>query len=329
MHRPLSLRTLVPVTVLAVAALAVPATASQAAPSPDTGAVAASSGVRAPASVVPLTVGDAPAVPTTVAEPAGKTVTARFVVTYHGFSAPAKAAFQRAVNYWATQVSSPVPITVDATYTALGPGILGSAGPSSVWRDFSGAPKAGTWYADAVANKRHGSQLDPSPDIVARFSSSFSNWSFATTSAPAGKYDFQSVVTHELGHGLGFLGAGRVSGGTGTVRLSGFPFAYDLATKKGSTALLSLKDSSSALAAALTSNAVVFDTAAVRSANGGKPAKLYAPSTWQQGSSYSHLDEATFRAGNRDSLMTPQLGSGETIRSAGPITKAVLKAVGW
>lgn len=335
MRRRLPLRTLVPVLALAATALAVPATASQAASAPDGVAVAAaataaaSSGVRAAAPLVPLTVGDAPSLPTTVAEPAGKAATATFVVTYHGFSAPARAAFQRAVNYWATQVSSTVPITVDATYTALGPGILGSAGPSSVWRDFTGAPKAGTWYVDAVANQRHGSQLDPSPDIVARFSSSFSNWSFATGSAPAGKYDFQSVVTHELGHGLGFLGAGRVSGGLGSVRNAGYPLAYDLATKKGATKLLSIADASSALAAALTSNAVVFDTTAVRNANGGKAAALYAPSTWQQGSSYSHLDEATFRAGNRDSLMTPQLGPGETIRSAGPITKAVLKAVGW
>ncbi|GAA1901468.1 hypothetical protein [Lapillicoccus jejuensis] len=330
MRRPLSLRTLVPVVALAAAALAVPATASQAAPSAGVGAaVPVASGVRAPAPVVPLTVGDAPAVPTSVAEPAAKAVTARFVVTYHGFSAPARAAFQRAVDYWSTQVTSSVPITVDATYTALGPGILGSAGPSSVWRDFAGAPKAGTWYVDAVANRRHGSQLDPSPDVVARFSSSFGNWSFGTGSAPAGTYDFQSVVTHELGHGLGFLGAGIVSSGQSSVRLLGFPIAYDLATRKGTTKLLSLPDGSATLASALTSNAVTFDTTKVRGVNGGKPASLYAPSTWQQGSSYSHLDEATYRAGDRDSLMTPKLGSGETIRSAGPITKAVLKAVGW
>jgi hypothetical protein len=52
-------------------------------------------------------------------------------------------------------------------------------------------------------------------------------------------------------------------------------------------------------------------------------------STWQQGSSYSHLDEATYPAGNANSLMTPQLSSAEAIHSPGPITQALFKSIGW
>ncbi len=297
------------------------------------GAIASptTSGISAPGTLVPVYAGADLTTPTYVADPAvGKVATATFSVTYHGFSAPAQAAFQRAVNYWSKQLVSSVPITVDATYTALGPGILGSAGPGTLRRDFAGAPKAGTWYVESVANKKVGSQISATPDIVANFSSAFSNWSFATGQAPAGTYDFQSVVTHELGHGLGFLGAGRVSGSTGSVRLSGFPTAYDVFTEIGSgKKLLTYPDASTQLASVLQSNNVVLDTPAVRAANANKPAKLYAPSVWRQGSSYSHLDEATFRPGTADSLMTYALGSGETIRSAGPVTKAIFKAVGW
>ena len=36
-----------------------------------------------------------------------------------------------------------------------------------------------------------------------------------------------SVVMHELGHGLGFLGTGNVSGGQGTVGASTMYWAYD------------------------------------------------------------------------------------------------------
>jgi len=153
-------------------------------------------------------------------------------VTYHGFSTAARASFQRAVNIWAKTLTSSVPITVDATFKDLvNPHILGQAGPSSLWRDFSGAPRSNTFYVDAVANKNHGSQLDPSPDIVARFNSTFPNWHFGKAVAPANTYDFETVVLHELGHGVGFLGAGNVSGGQGTVRLGSFPTAYDLFTE--------------------------------------------------------------------------------------------------
>ena len=145
---------------------------------------------------------------------------ATFNVTYTGFTPAARTAFQSAVNVWKTRVTSTVPITVNATFQPLGPGILGSAGPNFVWRNFTGRPQADTFYVDAIANKRHGSQLDPSADIVANFSSNFPNWYFGTDGAgPAGDFDFKTVVLHELGHGLGFLGAGQVSGGVGTVRL--------------------------------------------------------------------------------------------------------------
>jgi len=314
---------------LATATIAVTAAlgSSGAAASP----TATTSGISAPATLVPVYAGADLTTPTYVAEaPVGKVATATFVVTYHGFSAPAKAAFQRAVSYWSTQLVSSVPITLDATFTALAPGVLGSAGPTGLYRDFTGAPAAGTWYVDAVANKHFGSQINTLPDINANFSSAFSNWYFGTGRAPAGTYDFQSVVTHELGHGLGFLGAGRVSGSTGTVRLSGLPTAYDRFTEIGSgKKLLTYPDASAQLASVLQSNNVVIDTPAVRAAHANKPAKLYAPTTWRQGSSYSHLDEASFPPGTADSLMTYALGSGETIRSEGPVTRAIFKAVGW
>lgn len=306
-------------------------TAGAAGAAHDPGATA--SGVSLPGTMTEVRVGTPLSVPSVVpaeARRADRPATATFTVTYTGFTPAAKTAFQRAVDIWAGQLNSGVPVTVAASFEPLGPGVLGSAGPSSVWRDFAGAPQAGTWYVDAVANKRRGSQLDPSPDIVARFSSNFSNWHYGTGPAPTGKYDFTSVVLHELGHGVGFIGAANVSSNRGTVRLSGYPLAYSRYTETNTgTKLLSLPDSSTQLAGVLRGNNVYFDSPKVRNANGGATARLYAPSTWQPGSSYSHLDEATYRAGDVNSLMTPQIGSGETIRNPGPITKAVLLTTGW
>lgn len=251
-------------------------------------------------------------------------------VTYTGFTPAARTAFQRAVNLWAPLLSSPVPITINARFSPLGPGILGSAGPNFTWRDFPGAPRPGTWYVDAIANKRAGSQLDPAPDILASFSSSFADWHFGSGPAPAGKIDFTAVVLHELGHGLGFVGAGNVANDRGTVRDGRFPMSYDRFTEnRAGTRLLAMPDSSVQLATQLKSNNLFFDSPRVRTANAGAAAKIYAPAVWRPGSSYSHLDEGTYRQGNPNSLMTPVINFGETIRNPGPITRAILLSIGW
>ena len=264
--------------------------------------------------------------PATVPQPEAAT----FVVTYTGFSPAARAAFQRAVNIWAGRLTSPVPITISAQFQPLGANVLGQAGPNFFWRNFPGAPVAGTWYVDALANKRHGAQLDPSPDIVAQFNSSFPNWHFGAGPAPAGKYDFTSVVLHEIGHGLGFLGLGNVSAGRGSVRALGAPSIYDRFTENASgKKMLSFAGNSVALATALQGGHFYFDSAAVRAANGNVRARLYAPNPFQPGSSYSHFSEASYPRGNANSLMTPVLGQAETIRSPGPLAMAVFTTLGW
>jgi hypothetical protein len=261
---------------------------------------------------------------------------ANFKVTYRGFSTAARRAFQRAVNRWSAILNSNVTITVLARFRDLGdPNILGSAGPSSFRRNFRGAPRANTWYHEAVANKRFGSQIDRGADIVANFNSTFTNWHFGKGPAPAGEFDFTTVVMHELGHGLGFSGLGRVGGGLGSIEAAppggaASPGAYDrFIENRSGKRLTSFPDPSVKLFNQLQSNDLYFDSRRVRNANNGKRAKIFAPRTFLSGSSYSHLNENTYPNGNRNSLMTPFLSPGETIRSPGPIGKAILKDVGW
>lgn len=288
---------------------------------------------RARASLVVLEAGP-PGLPTLVAPDARADVAPQastFRVTYRGFTPAARAAFQRAVNVWSRRISSPVPITVSASFESLGSGVLGAAGPNYFWRDLSGFPRSSTYYADALANRRARRQLDPSPDIIARFSSNFPNWHFGTGRAPAGTYDFTSVVLHELGHGLGFIGsAGLLSNTYGYVGSGGLPFAYDLFIEtRGGARLLGFPDFTVEQGRRLRSGNLFFDSQRVRRANGGLRARIYAPSVFRPGSSYSHLDEATYLRGNRNSLMTPQLGQSETIRDPGPITLAIFRTLGW
>src|SRR5262245_52727599 len=65
-------------------------------------------------------------------------------------------AFQAAAIIWGNRLTSSVPITVAATWEPLSctedAATLGSAGAISIWSDFTGAPKAATWYGEAQAN---------------------------------------------------------------------------------------------------------------------------------------------------------------------------------
>lgn len=121
---------------------------------------------------------------------------------------------------WATKLPPGPPIEVYAYWDALtctaNSAVLGSAGTYSVWRDFPGAPRAGTWYSGALANTLAGVDLDlPDllPEIIARFNVNLGQPGCLTGSpfylgvdgnTPVGQTDFATVLLHELGHGLGF-----------------------------------------------------------------------------------------------------------------------------
>ncbi len=138
-----------------------------------------------------------------------------------------------------------------------------------------------------------------------------------------------SVILHELGHGLGFIGAMDITNG-GRGSWGQLPFIFDHFTENSAhKKLLSFPNNSLALAGQLKSNHLFFSGPKAKAANGGNPAKIYAPMTWEEGSSYSHLDESTFPAGNANSLMSPQLGMGEAIHNPGPLGVAILQDQGW
>lgn len=286
--------------------------------------------LTAPGYEVPVVAGPHGPVATVVPADAGiyaKRRTANFQVTYNGFSKQAKQAFQRAVDIWATKVSSPVTIKVQANWKPLDPGVLGSAGPQTIHgctKKCVKGMKPNVWYPAAIANKLSKKDLDSgTADIVANFSSAYPNWHFGSGNAPNGEYDFTSVVLHELGHGLGFVGAANVQGDQGTVRLSGYPLVYTISTVDSKNKkLTSFPDPSNKLKKVLTSGKVFFKA-------GKKKYKLYAPPTWEGGSSFSHLDEQTYKRGNKNSLMTPAISDGETIRNPGPITMKIFDVMGW
>jgi hypothetical protein len=257
--------------------------------------------------------------------------TATINVNYHDYSPQAQTAFQYAVSIWESLVVSTVPITIDAYWQPLDPGVLGQSGPNSLARDSN----TNTWYVIALANQLAGQDLDLSnTDMTSRISSTF-NWYFGTDgNTPGNQVDLVTVALHEILHGLGNVGLMQYSNGEGSWGFgTGFPAIYDRFTENGAgqglinTSLF--PNPSVALGNQLTSNNLFFDGPNAVAANNGNRPQLYAPSQWAGGSSYAHLDEGTYGRGNPNSLDTPFVAYGEAIHNPGPIPLGILKDEGW
>lgn len=267
--------------------------------------------------------------------PVTEAPTANIVVNYTGPWTPeARAAFDYAVAIWENLLVSSVTIEVDAGWRTDWPSnVLGGAGPTDLYANFPNASQSNTWYPVAIANARAGADLNGGDaEIVAEFNQNFPAWYFGTNGNPSpSQYDFVSVVLHELGHGLGFVGSMRVIGGVGSWGWgSAYPFIYDRYTETGGgQALLSFPNNSTTLAAQLTSNNIYFDGPRANAANGGTRPRLYAPGGWQQGSSYSHLDEAVYAPGTSNALMTPIINNDEANHHPGPIALGIFEDSGW
>ncbi|MBA4407852.1 MAG: T9SS type A sorting domain-containing protein [Bacteroidota bacterium] len=253
-------------------------------------------------------------------------------VSYIDFSPEAKQAFQFAVDIWQNLIYSPVPIRVKASMKSLNSGVLGSCGPSDYLKNFNSTQIWNCYYPVALVEKMLGEEVNLTSeyDITAAFNKDVSNWYFGTDGkTPANQYDFVSTVLHELTHGLGYSGYFYSSRGRGGYGDDGLSAAFDqfVENKNGDRLVNTsiFQNPSIALNLGLTSGWLEFDTKLVE----GSLPRLYAPTTWDAGSSIYHLDDATYSNGDPNSLMTPFTGKGEAIHNPGPNSLAMMYDMGW
>ena len=276
--------------------------------------------------------------------------TSEVIITYE-VPPPAnvKSVFEQAATTWANYLKSDVPIRIYVKWRPLATGILGSAGAYSSVRNFVGANKLNTWYPIALAEKMAHTNLNGTDsDIIATFNSDFPDWFIGTNGVPTNnQIDLYSVVLHEMGHGLGFIGqiqADVTSNSTSIATATyGYPGIFDQfifdSKNKQLVDTLTYKKNSNELFKQIISDSLFFSSNAVLRNNSNASARLYAPKPTQrnptnplgyiEGSSVYHVDQNTYPPGNLNALMTPQIARGEITAQLGPIVKGIFNDLGW
>jgi hypothetical protein len=255
------------------------------------------------------------------------------IVSYSLFPEKAITAFKFAINIWEHIVQSEIPIYMQADWRRQDENILGSAGPTNYYTNFENIPHKNRFYPIALVERITKTEITDSyqPDISATFNKEI-DWYFGTDgNTPDSLYDFVTVALHEIAHGLGFTGFFYISNDLGNYSYQeiGEASAFDLLVVKNNNNQLVdttiYPRPSAQLKDALTSGVLYANSPiAIAQGNDHKP-RLYAPGTFDDGSSIYHLNDATYP----NDLMTHAIGKAEAVHDPGPLVSGIMADLGW
>jgi hypothetical protein len=241
---------------------------------------------------------------------------------------------------WGLRVSSPQTIVIEAkmvtdTCTASS-GTLASAGPRTY---FTTSAEPNVLVPAALAHALHGPDANNRSDISLSINSAVGSGSGCLNGrgfylgfdhTPGTNIDLLNVLLHELGHGLGFV---SLTDQTGAPLIAGKFSSFDQRVYSESLGKYwpSMTDAERA-SASVANGTLVFNGASVNThlsamiaglSNPGAHLRLYAPSTWSDGSSVSHWDTVA----SPNLLMEPFITSNP--QGLTDVTGCVLVDIGW
>lgn len=251
------------------------------------------------------------------------------------------------VSSFLTSYNATIVMDVDSNTTTAG--TLAAAGSNYNAPGVAGFVEQG----DVMRKILGGDSADPDPlaaDGNVTWNFTTENWELGTDFQP-GEYDFFSTAVHELLHALGFVSEisqfGEDAYGSTASGDPGIwgPFDEFLASSNtGHPPLIDptsyIIDSTLWSAASLSQDGngtvgcgagILFTGPNAMAANGGNAVEIYSPSTWEDGSSGSHLDDNCYTApGNVSTyMMEAQTIDGLGVRTISPLEVGIFRDIGY
>lgn len=264
--------------------------------------------------------------------------TSNIEVTYIDFPEQAKVPFEQAVVIWEKYLISTQTIRIKATWSkTMSNSVLAETGATNVYRrstNIPNLPYANIWYPTPLAEALSAKDLNSSGfDMTVSLNANI-NWYLGTDAkAQSGRYDMITVLLHEIAHGLGFSSSMSVINNDtqGQYGQLGNAYIFDIFMQDSQKVKLTntgvYGNPSTGLKTSLTSNALYFGLKNPAFAN--TLPRLYAPSPYKSGSSFSHFDESTYTVGTPNSLMSPSVRAAEVNHNPGELLLNCLNEMGW
>ncbi|MSY58591.1 MAG: fibronectin, partial [Actinobacteria bacterium] len=208
-----------------------------------------------------------------------------FVIDFNTVPESAKPAIQAAVDTWSENFSSKIDVRVNITWArSSNYGVLAAASSVSNFV-FPEAPDRTLYYPSALANSIAGRDLDRSKPEMEITITSTAPWYLGTDGkCPSNLYDLQSVILHEMAHGLGFISGSYYDTFSGAARVDQ-PTPFDaFAQLPDGRRLSDMPSPSLETGKALTTSLVWSGENAIKANNNVKP-KLFTPAEYEPGSS--------------------------------------------
>jgi len=262
-----------------------------------------------------------------------------FALTAINMDATKIAATEYALGIWSATLAGTVAVDISVEFKNLGGGNV--IGQSFRMQNFNNnnnqAPNspANTWYPSSLWNQLIGYDVTSGRDIKIEMNTNF-NFYFGTTGNPSYyQLDWITVMLHEVTHGLGFYPLcgqdGRFFAVTSPSGNNGIytndPGIFDLQLFQGTNGSCITELTQSQRQALFVSNNLYAGAPGsnLLAANNNVRVKMYAPSSWQGGSSTSHWDNSVIFT----TFMKYALNQGWKLHTIGPRKLGILMDMGW
>ena len=251
---------------------------------------------------------------------------AKFELTGIGVPDSVMAVVKFCTDEWSKYVYSDVPIRVSVSWQELEGKVNAYAKPANYYAI------DGIYYPAALMEKKQKKNLNGNEADIEVAINDTLKWyvdvNNIPTSLPSGVQDLASTLLHELAHGLGYVGSITEA----NLQTSEFdvPTIFDMfvSDDRGNPIVTRTKKSFELNNSLLTSEALYWNGCIAKSYC-GQMLKLYAPKSFNSGSTVYHLDENSYPYSDGFAMMTPQVRNSDIFRKPDIATLAMLADIGW